>query len=88
MKCNQKGCDEIASYKFTWPGNDDDVICENHVGQLIAIASAMGMHLQVTPIPEHEKQISDAVVYGQGVLVDGKHVPATEVMKDSEGDES
>lgn len=48
--CNQSGCDEPGEYRFTWPGKDEALICEQHVGQLRNIASAMGMYLQVAPL--------------------------------------
>lgn len=56
--CNQKGCALPGAYRFTWPGNDEATICEEHVGKLRGIASAMGMHLQVVPLepdPAHPR---------------------------------
>jgi len=46
----QHGCGETAAYRFTWPGHDESVICETHVQKLHAVASAMGLPLQVIPL--------------------------------------
>lgn len=48
--CNQDGCSNEGAYRFTWPGRDEAVICEAHVGKLRAVADAMGLHLQILPI--------------------------------------
>lgn len=58
-KCNQKGCDAPASYRFTWPGNDEAFICEGHVAKLRGIANAMGMYLQVAALDLAEKEGND-----------------------------
>ena len=53
----QKGvvmCDKPANYRFTWPGNDESLICDGHVDKLRGVANAMGFHLQVTPLSESE----------------------------------
>ena len=47
-------CDNPAKYRFTWPGNDESVICEFHVHGLTAIANAMSLHLQIIPLSETE----------------------------------
>jgi len=47
-------CDKLAEYRFTWPGQDEALICGGHVGALRKIASAMGLHLQVIPLSEKE----------------------------------
>lgn len=43
-------CGRPAAYRYTWPGRDEDVICEEHSGQLRAVAVAMGLHLQLIPV--------------------------------------
>ena len=55
--CNQTTCQNKAAYRFTWPGKDEDGICEEHVDQLLGIARAMGFPLQVIPLP---KETDDA----------------------------
>ncbi len=47
-------CDNQARYRFTWPGKDEAVICEDHVGRLRGLASAIGLHLQVIPLSEED----------------------------------
>lgn len=54
MRCSQKvgngQCEQPGLYRYTWPGKDESVICELHVGRLRAVAEAMGFHLQIIPI--------------------------------------
>lgn len=50
MNCKQHECKNEASYRYTWPGKDESVICEAHVGKLRSVAAAMGMYLQVLPL--------------------------------------
>ena len=47
-------CNNPARYKFTWPGEDESLICEEHVGKLKAVANGIGMHLQIIPLSETE----------------------------------
>lgn len=54
MTCNQDGCKEPASYKFTWPGHDEKGICENHVKRLRGVASAMGLYVQIIPLEKND----------------------------------
>lgn len=45
--CRQNGgCPNFARYRFTWPGQDESFICEEHANKLKAVARAMGMHQQ------------------------------------------
>jgi len=50
-------CDNTARYRFTWPGRDESVICEEHVGQLKGVANAIGLHLQVIPLSENDLEM-------------------------------
>lgn len=50
MNCNQKDCGHTAAYRFTWPGQNEAGICEQHAGKLQGIAAAMGMPLQLIPL--------------------------------------
>jgi hypothetical protein len=47
-------CNNPAKYRFTWPGNDESVICEDHVNTLINIAAAMSLHLQIILLSEKD----------------------------------
>ena len=50
MKCNQKNCENEGAYRFTWPGQDEEHICEEHAPKLRAVANAIGLHVQIIPI--------------------------------------
>jgi hypothetical protein len=54
MKCRQNSsdgqCENDAAYRFTWPGSDESVICEEHVGKLRGVANAMGFYIQIRPL--------------------------------------
>ena len=49
-------CENDAVYRFTWPGQDESFICEDHVKWLQNVANAMGLHLQIIPL---EKDVSE-----------------------------
>tara|TARA_Y100000310_G_C20643172_1_gene795100 strand:- start:1694 stop:1864 length:171 start_codon:yes stop_codon:yes gene_type:complete len=51
-------CEKVAKYRYTWPGRDEDFICDDHVDWLKQIANTMGLHLQVLPIEESEIKCS------------------------------
>lgn len=61
LRCHQGGCTEAAAYRFTWPGQDENLICERHSQKVQAAAAALGMHLQLIPLQQdprseqHEK---------------------------------
>ena len=59
-KCNQKECGDPPVYRFTWPGRDEEAICEAHEPKLRAVADALGLHLQLIPL-EPEDPIQDAL---------------------------
>lgn len=50
QQCCQDGCENPAAYRFYWPGRDEAVICEAHVGWLRRVAEAMSLTLVVRPI--------------------------------------
>ena len=47
-------CKNLARYRYTWPGSDESLICDEHVGRLRGLANAMGLHLQVIPLSEED----------------------------------
>jgi len=55
-------CPNPGAYKYTWPGRDEAFICELHVSQLRNVAAAIGLHLQVRPIPEEEQWQCDQII--------------------------
>ena len=65
MSCNQKSssrrngdgetvCGKPGAYRYTWPGNDEAEICQEHTAHLRGVARALGLHLQLIPINEEE----------------------------------
>jgi hypothetical protein len=53
--CNQEKCENVGVFRFTWPGRDEEVICVEHLPKLVAVAAAMGLHLQVRPVVDPEE---------------------------------
>jgi len=47
--CNQVNCDKPSDFIYTWPGKDAAGICEKHSKQILAVADAIGLHLQLIP---------------------------------------
>ena len=58
--CNQHGCSSAAVGRFTWPGREEQGICQAHLPQLLGVADAIGLHLQVVPLPQQETQEPNA----------------------------
>lgn len=50
-------CDNLAKYRFTWPGQDESVICDYHVVQLLTLAGAMDLHLQIIPLSKEDLEV-------------------------------
>jgi hypothetical protein len=46
----EKTCENVAAFRYTWPGRDESFICHEHVVKLKGVAAAIGMHLQVIPV--------------------------------------
>lgn len=44
-------CTNDAVFRYTWPGKDESFICLEHSIQLRGIANALGLYLQLIPIP-------------------------------------
>jgi len=55
MSMEEKVCDQIAIFRYTWPGKDESFICLSHSKQLKGIAKAIGMHLQLIPLVNNEQ---------------------------------
>jgi hypothetical protein len=52
--CCQKDCDEIAAFRYTWPGQNEAFICPRHAVALLHIADAMGLHVQLIRLEERD----------------------------------
>lgn len=49
-----EGCNKKADFRYTWPGKNESYICHGHAGSVEAIANAIGMSLQLIPIPKSD----------------------------------
>ncbi len=61
-RCNQSGCEHEPAYRFTWPGRDEEGICEMHAAKLTGVARAMGLYVQLIPLetePASREEIPD-----------------------------
>lgn len=45
-------CDAPATFRYTWPGRDEAVVCAEHAGALRLLAAVLGLHLQLIPASE------------------------------------
>lgn len=50
----EKRCENIPAYRYTWPGKNEAVSCPEHAMQLAGIAQAIGLHLQLIPLQPNE----------------------------------
>lgn len=48
-------CQNPGTHKYTWPGRDEAYVCDIHLPQLRAVANAIGLYIQIRPIPEEEQ---------------------------------
>ncbi len=60
-KCNQKpACENPPAYRFTWAGQDEAAICEEHGRKLAGLAAAMGYYCQLIPLAAPEVHVPPA----------------------------
>jgi hypothetical protein len=52
--CQQKGCTKRALFRYTWPGEHESYVCMPHAKMIDNIADAMGLHVQLIPLPVSE----------------------------------
>lgn len=45
--CLTLHCVGVPAYRFTWPGNDEKMACEECAARARGVAEAMGFHLQI-----------------------------------------
>lgn len=88
--CNQKGCGNAAAYRFTWPGEDDAIICEDHVGWLKEVAEAMGFDPQAIPLAsvqarelalELDRQLSARSALNPVDIIEAKFTPLVDELR-------
>jgi len=51
-------CNNLAKYRFTWPGKDESLICEEHVKKLKHVAKAMGLNLQIITLSQKDLEMN------------------------------
>jgi hypothetical protein len=56
LHCSQKKrdgdyCDGVPVVRYTWPGQDEQFACLEHAQTMKNIATGMGLHVQLLPIP-------------------------------------
>ena len=42
-------CSNPCMFRYTWPGRDESHVCLEHSRKLLAVATALGMYLQLIP---------------------------------------
>ena len=50
MSDDRKRCGELAAFRYTWPGKDEAHVCVDHAQQLMGVARAIGLPLQLIPL--------------------------------------
>ena len=50
MSDEYKDFGKLATLRYTWPGKPESVCCIDHAMQLQAVASAIGLPLQMIPL--------------------------------------
>ena len=60
----QTTCNNPAGYRFTWPGNDESFICEDHVDKLRGVADAMSLPLQIIELDDDDGETCRQKVSG------------------------
>jgi hypothetical protein len=54
-------CGEDAAYRYTWPGRNESFVCEAHALRLASVAAAMGLNLQLVPVPPKQEYCQQRV---------------------------
>lgn len=47
-------CTNPATYRFTWPGKDENYVCTLDAIRLLNVSNALGMYLQLIPLAPDE----------------------------------
>ena len=50
MSDSPKLCGEMAAFRYTWPGKNEAHICVDHAVQLMNVARAISLPLQLIPL--------------------------------------
>ncbi len=52
MNCYVKICNNLLTYRFTWPGKDEMVCCDSHAKTVRTVSDAMGFSLELIPLAD------------------------------------
>lgn len=44
-------CPRVAVYKYTWPGEEERIVCEHHSHKLQDVARALSFRITLTVLP-------------------------------------
>jgi hypothetical protein len=47
----ETNCKNTPIFRYTWPGRDEAFICMYHSLRLQGVANAMGLYIQLIPMP-------------------------------------
>lgn len=53
----ETGCQNLADFMFSWPGQGPSFICNEHVPKLRAVANAMGLKIEIIQISKPGKDM-------------------------------
>ncbi len=51
-RCNQRGCENLPTSRFTWPGRHEQAVCGACALRALNIALALGITLEVRPLEQ------------------------------------
>ncbi len=55
IPCGQDKCDELAAYRYTWPGHHEQMICDACTAKLRAVAYAIGITVTLIPLTPDDR---------------------------------
>lgn len=50
LKCGQVDCPKDAEFRFTWPGREEAGACKAHSSQILRVAQALQLPLELIPV--------------------------------------
>lgn len=60
IKCQQKNCNEDATFRYTWAGREESHVCMVCALKLANVAAAMSYPLQLIPLDLHDLERAKA----------------------------
>lgn len=70
--CNQSNCEQEGTSRYTWPGQNERVICDRHLSELKAAAKALEMHLEIRPVENVASRVPCGRCEGCGQIADSE----------------